>query len=269
MSFQPVVPLSGYAGWAFLQKTRDAQQATFNKSPVIARDTDYFAAKIGSVTSAKDLVNDRRLLKVALGAFGLDDDINNKFFVQKVLSDGTSDAGALANKLADKRYLAFATAFGLDQTPPASQAKGFADKITRTYEDRQFEIAVGDTDGDLRMAMGISRDLGAIASSTTNSANGKWYSVMGLPAVRTVMETAMGLPSSVGKLDLDQQLTAFRNAAQKTFGNSEVAQFSDPAVQDKLIRNFLVRSQMQSSGMISGQQMALTMLQSMPNLHRR
>ncbi len=72
MSFQPVVPLSGYVGWRFLERTIDAQQEAFNTSQPIARATDYFREKIAQVRTADDLVADRQLLSVALGAFGLD-----------------------------------------------------------------------------------------------------------------------------------------------------------------------------------------------------
>ena len=94
MSFSPVVPSGGYAGWTFLKRTQDRQQAALQADPVFKRDEAYFRAKIGSVTSAEQLVSDRRLLKVALGAFGLDADINNKFFLRKVLEDGTLSTDA-------------------------------------------------------------------------------------------------------------------------------------------------------------------------------
>ena len=66
--FQPVLISSGLSGWQFLQSTYDRQIATFNQSTQIKRDTDYFAENISSVTTAEDLVSDRRLLTVALGA---------------------------------------------------------------------------------------------------------------------------------------------------------------------------------------------------------
>ena len=103
MSFQPVIPLTGYLGWRFLERTSDAQQDIFAKSQPVQRATDHFREKIGKVNSAADLVNDRQLLSVALGAFGLDADINNRAFIQKVLEDGTLSQDALANRLADNR----------------------------------------------------------------------------------------------------------------------------------------------------------------------
>jgi hypothetical protein len=63
-------------------------------------------------------VGDRRLLEVALGAFGLDDDIRNRFFIRKVLEEGTtSPSRRFANRLSDKRYLALAETFGFGDRP--------------------------------------------------------------------------------------------------------------------------------------------------------
>ena len=259
MSFQPVVPLSGYAGWSFLRRTRDAQQAAFDKSGQIARDTAYFADRIGAVKDADALVSDRRLLRVALGAFGLDADIDSRFFVRKVLSEGTRDDKALSNRLADKRYGEMARSFGFDLGTPSTVLSDFADRITRAYRERQFEVAVGEQDQNLRLALGVGRDLGAIAGRDTTE-KGRWYAVMGNKPLRTVMEGALGLPSSFGALDLDLQLQGFRDAADRVFGDSGVSQFTDPARQEKLIRLFLLRSEAQSSAISSQGQIALTLL---------
>ncbi len=33
MTYQPVIPYGGMAGWAFLQRTQEAQQDAFEKKP--------------------------------------------------------------------------------------------------------------------------------------------------------------------------------------------------------------------------------------------
>jgi hypothetical protein len=81
VNFQPLVPISGYSGWRFLERTLDQQQAAFDESQPIKRVTDKFRDEIGKVLKAEDLINDRDLLSVALGAFGLEADIENKFFI--------------------------------------------------------------------------------------------------------------------------------------------------------------------------------------------
>jgi Protein of unknown function (DUF1217) len=243
MSFIAALPVSGIAGWSLLARTRSAQQQALNSSPAIRRDTEYFRANIANVKTTNDLVADRRLLSVALGAFGLDDDINNRFFIRKILEDGVLDTKALANRLSDKRYYSLSKAFGFgDFSVANTQLSDFPTKIISAFQDRQFEKAVGKQDENLRLAMGVERDLGDILAKDTTK-NGFWFSVMGTPPLRRVFETAMNLPTSLGALGLDQQVKSFRQKADKIFGNGELAQFSDPAKREELVRLFLVRAE--------------------------
>lgn len=264
MSFQPIIPMGGAAGWAFLQRTQDAQKQSFNSSAEMQRDVTYFKENISKVTSAEELVDDYRLLKVALGAYGLDGDINNKYYIQKVLEDGTLDSTDLANKLTDKRYYEMAKDFGFgDLSTPGTIISSFGDKTVAAYQERQFEIAVGEQSEELRLGLSLNRDLGAIVDKSTSD-EGKWFSVMGNPPLRKVFETALGLPSSFGTLDIDLQLKGFKEKAETYFGSSEIGQFSDPEKMDELNRLFLVRSELSNGagGMSSGT-IALTLLQNM------
>lgn len=270
MSFNPVLPVSGYAGWAFLKKTMASQKAAFVKSPEIKRDEDYFRAKIGSIQTADQLVADRRLLTVALGAFGLDADINNKAFIRKVLTDGTLSAGSFANRLADKQYLKLSAAFGFgDFAVPATQVSDFADKIVSAYEARSFESAVGNQDGDLRLALNAQRELATLAGKSS-SETVKWLTVMGNSPLKQVFQKALGLPANVSALGLDQQLSLFENRAQTTFGDKSLSQFTDPVKVESLIRRFLVRSQADAviSSVGSGA-VALSLLQQTDAFARR
>ncbi len=262
MTYTPVVPIGGYAGWAFLTRTRTDQQAAFDNSAAMRRNTDYFAEKIGEVQTAEDLVADRRLLQVALGAFGLDEDIGSKYFIQKVLEDGTLKDDALANRLSDKRYLQLSKAFGFgDFDTPRTALSTFGDEIVSAYREKQFEIAVGEQDESMRLALGLDGALSEIAERDTTE-NGRWFTVMGQAPVRRVFEYALGLPSSVGALDLDQQLTIFRDRAASRFGDGEVAQFTDPAKREELVKLFLLRSQTETfTSSQYGQSTALTLLQ--------
>ena len=263
MTFQPVVPIGGFAGWSFLTRTRDSQQEAFNNSSVIQRNVAYFEENIGKVTSAEQLVGDRQLLEVALGAFGLDEDINNKYFIQKVLEDGTLDDTALANRLSDTRYAALTEAFGFgDFSIPRTVLSDFPTEISDKYKDRQFEIAVGNADQNMRLALALDRGIDEILSSGTTTDDGRWFQVMGQPPIREVFETALGLPSSFGALDLDLQLSGFRDRLDSRFGDGEISQFSDPEKREELVRLFLVQSDISAtSASFSGSSAALTLLQ--------
>ena len=250
MTYTPVLPMGGYAGWTLLNRTMTKQTETFVKSPQFKRDEDYFRANIGKITTAEQLVKDRRLLKVALGAFGLDADINNKAFIEKVLKDGTLTTTALSNKLADKQYLKLSAAFGFgDFATPRTKLSDFPGQIITAYRARQFEAAVGNQDGDLRLALNAQRELGALAGKT-GSETTKWFGILGNSALKQVFTKALGLPASVGSIDLDQQLKLFQDKAGSVFGSTAISQFTDPAKVDALIRRFLVRSQVDA---ISGQ----------------
>lgn len=111
MSFSPVLLGSGVAGYNFLNRTRDTQQALYNQSPLVSRDIAKFKEQIQNIGSTEELMDNRDMLRVALGAFGRDEDINNRAFIERVLDSDLGDSTSLANRLADKRYLALAEAF--------------------------------------------------------------------------------------------------------------------------------------------------------------
>lgn len=262
MSFQPVIPAGGNLGWIFLSRTREAQQAAHDQSSILARQAQHFADRIGQINSAEDLVSDRQLLTVALGAFGLDDDINNKFFIKKVLEEGTAEDTAFANRLADKRYFAMAEAFGFDLSPPNTVLSDFADKIVSQFRDRQFEVAVGAQDENLRLALGLERELSNLAARDL-SQDAAWYTIMGTPPLRHVFETALGLPAAAGAIDVDKQLDIFREKSKKYFGTSDPLAFTDPDHREELTRRFLVRADLgTASAATSSGATALTLLSS-------
>jgi hypothetical protein len=260
MTFSPIIPAGGLTGWTILKKTREVQVKAFTNSAAIRGDQEYFREKIGGIKTADQLVSDRRLLKVALTAFGLEADINAKAFIKKVLSDGTLDTKALANRLADKQYLAMSAAFGFgDFSIPRTQISDFADKILGDYRARSFEIAIGENNSDMRLALTAERELGKLAASGI-SEDAKWFTVMGSRPLRKVFETALGLPSRFGALDLDQQLLVLKQKAGQRFGDDRVTQFNRPEAIEMLIRNFLVRSEAGGQGNFSPAKSALALL---------
>jgi len=202
------------------------------------------------------------LLTVALGAFGLDADINNKAFIEKVLKDGTLNTGALSNKLADKQYLKFSAAFGFgDFAVPRTKISDFPDAIISAYRARKFETAVGQQDGDLRLALNAKRELATLAGKTSSESI-KWFGILGNSALKQVFTKALGLPSSIGSVDLDKQLQVFQERAETIFGSKSVSQFSDAGKVETLIRRFLVRAQADAAVNQNGSgSQALAMLQ--------
>lgn len=266
MTYQPIVPASGNLGWIFLNRTREAQQDAFDNSAQIVRDTDYFRENIADVQTAEQLVDDRRLLSVALASFGLSDDIANKFFIKKVLEEGTLNDEAFSNRLTDKRYFNMAKAFSFDITPPNTVLSSFPDTIIDQYKEREFEVAVGNSDEDLRLALSVDRELNAIAERELTETSA-WFVVMGNPPLRKVFETALGLPVELGAIDIDRQVEIFQDKALRAFGTSDPSDFIDPELQDDLIRNFLFRTELDAAASTTLRgSVALSLLRAQPSL---
>ena len=262
MSFQPVLPAGGYAGWLFLERTLDSQKTVFTRTGEISRDLAYFREHIAKADTAEKLVDDRRLLKVALGAFGLDDDLNSRAFLLKVLEEGTLDKEAFANRLADKRYGELTRVFGYGDLGARTGLPDFADKIAARYEDRQFERAVGEVDEDMRLALYYETALSdVIAGNKTR--NAQWFALMGTPPARAVLESALGLPKSIATLDIDQQLEAFTSRASRVFGTDDLAEIASKDAREKAVRLYLVRQEAAAMTTSVGS-IALTLLQSLP-----
>lgn len=264
MSFVPVIPTGGLAGWRFLERTLAKQEAAHARNPAALRDEAYFRARIGEVRSAADLVADRRLLRVALTAFGLADDLPNRAFITRVLDSDTTDRGSFAGRLADKRYLEMAQAFGFrNPFGPQIARPGVAEGILQRFRELRFEEAVGAADEDMRLALALQRDLRRVASQPV-SEEARWFTVLGTPSLRRVFETAFNLPGSFASLDLDRQVEVLRNRTGRLTGSPEIAQFADSARIDRLINQFFVGAQIGRTGSFTQGSAALVLLQSLP-----
>jgi hypothetical protein len=262
VSFQPAVPLAGIAGWRFLERTAARQQAAFEQGPALRRETADFEARIASVGSAAALVGDRRLLKVALGAFGLEGEIDKRAFLRKLLEEGTTAPGALASRMTDPAFRRFAAAFGFGDPGGARTAEpGFAARIAAAYRTRAFEAAVGEASNDMRLAMTFRREIATLAAG---DGGGGWYAVLGSKPLRAVIEKAFGLPEAFGRLDIDRQHDVLRDEAAALLGSDRLTVFRDPAAVETVLTRFLARAQIEAGAAATGPAAAaLTLLRSL------
>lgn len=262
MSFVPVLPVGGLAGWRFLERTLDRQEASHARNPAALRDEAGFRARIGRVGSAAELVADPGLLRVALTAFGLGADIGNRAFVTRVLESSTLDPRSFVNRLSDKRYLELARAFGFgDPFGPRNRDPEVIAAIVQRARETRFEEAVGAQDANMRLALAMQRDLGRLAAEGTSD-TARWYNVLGTPSLRKVFETAYRLPREFAALDLDRQVAVLRERTTRLTGAPDLAQFADPGARDRLLRRFFVGVQLAEGGPTGPASAALVLLQS-------
>lgn len=251
MSFQPVLPMGGYVGWRFLEKTQDKQEAQFANSPLGQRDEAYFRERIGDISSAEELVSDRRLLRVVLTSFGLEEDLPNHAFIQQILESSTLDTSSIANRLSDKHYLELTKAFRFGDIAPVDTGQSaFVEDMISRFRDRSFEKAVGEQNESMRLALALKRELSELAQKDV-SENTQWFTVLGTPNLRHVFEQAFQLPASFGTLDLDRQVDVLKDRTEQLTGSDTLSQFTETEKLDTLIRRFFLSEQIneiQNSG---------------------
>lgn len=100
----------------------------------VQRETDYYKANIGKVTSAKEFLANDRLYQFAMKSYGMEDMIYAKGFMKKVLESDLSDANSFANKLTDDRYRKFALAFNFGTAATAVQTQAQKDDVLGLYD---------------------------------------------------------------------------------------------------------------------------------------
>jgi hypothetical protein len=75
-----------------------------------------------------------------------------------------------------------------------------------------------------------------------------------------VLETAFGLPSSFGTLDIDKQKDMLKQKAAAAFGDDRISQFADPARMDALIKRYLLRAQVAETTAMAPSSVALNIV---------
>jgi len=77
-----------------------------------------------------------------------------------------------------------------------------------------------------------------------------------------VFETALGLPASVGSLDVDRQREIFQEGNTRLFGSASMEVFQESENIDKLLRNYFAREQINNGpGPLTKGMGALTLMQ--------
>ena len=215
--------LTTSASYKLIAGNMERTLATTAKKPVVAREVAYYLENIEKVKSIDDLMKDDRLFAFAMKAFGLTDMTYAKAFMRKVLTEGVGNKNTFANKLTDVRYREFASAFnfaalGGNATQTAQATTGTATQYIR----QTMEQKAGDQNEGLRLALYFTRK----ASTVTTS-----YQILADKALTQVVQTALGLPSTISAADIDAQAKMITNRVKLT-------DFQDPAKVTKFVQRF-------------------------------
>lgn len=193
------------------------------RKPDVSRETAYYLANIGKVTSIDDFLKDYRLYSYAMKAFGLSDMTYAKAFMRKVLTEGISNSNSFANKLSDTRYREFARTFNFELLGSRATQTSAAQNGTATqYVQQVMEEDAGDQNEGVRLALYFTRKAASIKTP---------YQILADKALTQVSQTALGLSPNVSAADIDKQAALLSKLI--TFSD-----FQDPAKVSRFAQRF-------------------------------
>lgn len=211
------------ASYKFISEnlTRSLKQVA--SKPEVVRQTEYYLANITKVKSVDDFLGNDRVYRYAMKAFGLADMTYAKAFIRKVLEEGVDSDSSFANKLSDKRYRDFATAFNFKAYGAATTAFDRTQQGTVDLYDRQLlEEKAGTEDEGVRLALYFARKAPTVTSV---------FGLLADPALLKVTQTLAGLPAASGSIDIDKQ-------AKMVAKRINVEDLKDPAKLAKMLTRF-------------------------------
>lgn len=193
------------------------------ESEAVKSDTAYYLANIGNVRSIDDLLADDRLFSYAMGAFGMNPEVDSKASIREMLEGGVRDPDSPANKASEPRYAAFVSTFNFEAQGEAATTWNAAQQpAVDKYMRQTLEEDAGAQNEGVRLALYFQRKASGITS---------FYQVLADPALAQVVRTALGLPASFASADLDKQVQLFESRLK-------IEDFSEPEALGKFLTRF-------------------------------
>jgi Protein of unknown function (DUF1217) len=208
------------------------QVALVSAEPQVKRDIAEFAKALAAAKTPAQLLANPAAMKVLLTANGLGDQVPYTALATKALLADPADKGSLVNRLGDSRWLnvnkiyAFATqglALLKDPKTIAAIANGYAEVLWRKTLDQTTP--------------GLSNVLDFLKRASTIKT---FDQVLGDPAFRAVLTTALGVPKQIAF----QSLSAQENAISSRV---DLTKFQDPAFVRQFTQRYLIAAQQAAS----------------------
>ena len=166
---------------------------------------------------------DKRLLSFALSSYGLNPATEKPEVVRQMLEGGVSDPASPANKLTDKRYAAFVSAFNFtDRGEKATTFANAQQPAVDKYMRQTLEENAGKDNEGVRLALYFERKAPTLTS---------FYQVLADPALAKVVRTLLSLPDSFATANVDKQVKLFESKL-------DIKDLSDPEALGKLMTRF-------------------------------
>ena len=191
-------------------------------------ETSYYTSTIGSVTTLDGLLSNARLTSYVKAAYGLPANTTTDTLRQILTSDIT-DPKSVANTMgAGTRQLAaafnFSTSGTITRSTGGAQSAKAAQITDDNYMEQSLENEAGQSNQGVELALYFRRK---VASGAVSSA----YSILADSALLKVVQTALSIPTTASKEDIDLQASQITNRLN-------LSSLKDPKALNKFISQF-------------------------------
>jgi hypothetical protein len=219
--------LDDITGWAVLQKNSSAIEQAYAADGSSASDIAYFKSVAPTLKTPQDLLNNYRALTFVTTAYGLGSEVDQTAILQKLMTQDPNSSSSLAQQLSDNAYRTFANAMSNWSPPPFSTQAGINAAIAG-YQQQSFETSIGQDNPALQEATYFTNNAQGITSLPQ---------LMSDKVLLDVVTTALGIPSSFGSLDYDQQVAILQPRV-------DLSQFSTAAGVSSFVNKYLAMDEL-------------------------
>lgn len=223
--------MSSNLALSVIDATKEKQLGTLRNEPTHTRALEAFKERIATITTPEELVGDYEVYRFVMVAFDLEDQMFGRAMMRRILESDPSDDDSLVNRLTDPRFseiheaMGFVSEDGDIQIPDFSDTSWIAEMETR-YFDRIFVNENAEQNATVGNVLRFRAEYGEISS---------WYDVLKDSDLTEFFQTALGLPSELSGLEVDEQK---RRLEQKF----DLSTLSDPQVRDQLVSKYVAIS---------------------------
>jgi hypothetical protein len=224
--------ISGYALFKSLSADKIALNAArYAKSATVQKDIEYFRERVGTVATTEDFLKDYRLLKFALTAYDMEDQLEYPARIKQILRDDPSNSQALVKRMTNPGYRTINADFAFfSKGTEKLKDQTFIDGLVEKYKNARYEISLGELSSSIPDAMYFQRKIGAVKNG---------YEIIGDPVLFEVALTALNIPRSAAATKVERLKVTIENKL-------DMEKLSDPIYTRKLVERYLVLKDVQN-----------------------
>ncbi|MDQ0317582.1 DUF1217 domain-containing protein [Amorphus orientalis] len=215
--------ISTYTSYRMATRDLDRTLSLKLQEAPVKLETTYYLENISKVKNVDEFLEDTRLFKYAMKAFGLEEMSHAKGLMRKILSESLDDPKAYVNRLDDDRFKEFALSFNfVDSGSVVTELALAREDVVSRYVRQSLESDLGQENEGVRLALYFERNVDSLKSG---------YSILADPALQEVVFTALGFPDEMKGANIDNQAATIEKRL-------DVASLKDPKELEKFLARF-------------------------------